>query len=80
MKLKRMGVSVELLKVLLAQDNVMPSVKVVADGIPEDAVACGIFLEDGRQIWVTFQSDTFAEVKEGDEIPVFNPCFETVKP
>lgn len=78
MKIKRMGVSVEILKNTLAPDNVMPRFRVTADGIPPDAVACAVQL-DGQTIWVTFQSETFSEVKEGDEIPLLNPTFERLE-
>jgi hypothetical protein len=79
MKLKRMGVSVEILKNTLASNNIMPSFRVTADGIPEDAVVCGVSLEDGRIIWLTIQSDTFPDVKEGDEIPLLIPMFERLE-
>jgi hypothetical protein len=79
MKLKRMGVSVEILKNTLAPNNVMPRFRVVEDGIPEDAIVCGVSLEDGRIIWLTIQSETFPDVPEGEEIPLLNPRFERLE-
>jgi hypothetical protein len=79
MRIKRMGVSWELLKNILADDNVIPATKVVADGLPADAVACGVQLYD-RTIWVDIQSDSYPEIKEGEEIPKFGTCFETMQP
>lgn len=78
MRIKRMGVSFELVKTVFAQDNIIPETKVIRDGLPADAVPCGVFMHDGI-IWVDIQSDSFEEVEAGTEIPMLNPSFETLQ-
>ena len=73
-----MGVSWDLMKSMLAQDNVIPATKVTSDGLPEDAVVCGVHLQGGT-IWLDIQSETFEEIQEGNEIALLNPTFLTLQ-
>ncbi len=77
MRIKRMGVSWDLMKSVLAQDNVIPATKVTSDGLPADSVVCGVHLQGGT-IWLDVQSETFEHAQEGNEIPILSPAFLTL--
>jgi hypothetical protein len=78
MRIKRMGVTWDLMKILFAQDNVIPATKVTA-GLPQDAVIHSAQAYGGM-IWLEVQSDSFPEVEQGQEIPTFELEFLTLAP
>jgi hypothetical protein len=76
MKVKRLKVAVEVFIHLFGQGS--RGYRIIENGVPDDAVLCGAVVRDGRTLILTFHSETFPDVKEGEEIPFFAPKLETV--
>jgi len=76
MKVKKLRVSFELMKKVLAQDNKLPPFRVIKDGIPSDAVPTYVSVSSTGTLWIYIQSNGFPEVEEGQQIPELKPLFE----
>jgi len=52
--------------------------KVASNPLPDDAVLVAVN-SDGRTVSLTFQSDSFEEIPDGDPIPLLSPTFRSIE-
>lgn len=78
MKYKRLQISVDLLFMMFSEGHSSPGYRVTGDGIPHDAKLVNVRHAWPNTVELLIESESFAEIKDCDEIPVFSPTCERV--
>lgn len=75
-RLKIVRVSTCLIRGFLSDGT--PESRVVSDRLPDDAVLVAVH-SDGRTVSLTYRSDSFEEVPDGEPVPLLTPMFQRVE-
>lgn len=75
MKVKRVEISSAVLVQWLSHGTC--AAKVIENGLPEDAVLCDAFAQDECEVVLTFRSDSFPDIPDGEQIPYLAPIYQS---